>query len=342
MIRFITTFALFIFFAGPILSQTQKDTIFNYKAKTPVTVDGQATEECWTNAAWQNIDQVWIPYGAKMKAGDFKGRFKVSWDELYLYVLVEVVDDSLSDDYSNPLASWWDDDCLEVFVDENRSKGDHERNCNAFAYHVSLFYDAIDLNSTGSGINYKKNISVDMDTIGADTYLWEFAIKNYDATFNVTNPESSRVKLVHNKKMGFTIAYCDNDETKARENFIGSMVMAAATANDMYKNADHFGLMLLIDPDFSTSAIINNLENNLENDIKIYPIPAQNYLTIETSSVNPTEKSVSISTITGQILKNESFIEKSHTIRIEHLEAGTYIVKVIQGNSSVSKIISKQ
>ena len=338
MIRFITTVVFMFFLASAVWSQTQKDTIFNYKAKTPVTVDGQATEECWTNAAWHNIDQVWIPYGAKMKAGDFNGRFKVSWDELYLYVLVEVIDDSLSDDHSNPLADWWNDDCLEVFVDENRSKGDHEKNCNAFAYHVSLFYDAVDLNSAGNGVNYKNNIKVDMDTIGADTYLWEFAIKNYDATFNINNPEISRVKLVHNKNMGFAIAYCDNDETTTRENFIGSMFMTSATANDMYKNADYFGLMVLIDPDYSTIAVMNSLEK----DIKIYPVPAQNYLTIETSTVNPSRKSVSISTITGQLIKNESFDENTHTIHIEDIEPGTYIVKVTHGNSSVSKIISKQ
>jgi hypothetical protein len=116
------------------------------------------------------------------------------------------------------------------------------------------------------------------------------------------------------------------------------MVMASATANDMYKNADHFGLMQLIDPDFNTSAVINDLETS----VKIYPVPAQNYLTIETSSVNTTAKLVSVLTITGQVLKNESFIEKSHTIHIENLEAGTYIVKVNHGNGSFSKIITKQ
>jgi hypothetical protein len=338
MIKFITTFALFIFFAGMVFSQTQKDTIFNYKAKTPVTVDGQATEECWANAAWHKIDQVWIPYGAKMKAGDFAGRFKVSWDELYLYVLVEVVDDSLSDDYSNPLQNWWDDDCLEIFIDENRSKGDHERNCNAFAYHVSLIYDAIDLNSSGSGINYKNNIRVDMDTIGTDTYLWEFAIKNYDAAFNVNNPENSRVKLMPGKKMGFTIAYCDNDETKARENFIGSMVMTQATANDMYKNADHFGLMVLSD----AQNITNSSTNQFESKIKIYPVPAQTLLNIETSTVSQKISSVSILSITGQLIKTETFTERNHAVNIEDLETGLYVVKVVQGNNSVSKIISKQ
>ena len=71
------------------------------KHRFPLTA--RRTEECWENAEWNAIDQVWIPWGTTMKDGDFSGRFKVAWDEDFLYVLVEVVDDSLSDDYSNPL-----------------------------------------------------------------------------------------------------------------------------------------------------------------------------------------------------------------------------------------------
>lgn len=336
MNRYLFSFLFLLLFSISVFSQTQKDTIFCYQSKTPVTVDGQATEECWANAEWHAIDQVWIPWAAKMKEGDFKGRFKVAWDELYLYVLVEVVDDSLSDDHTNPLQNWWDDDCLEVFIDENRSKGDHERNCNAFAYHVSLMYDAVDLNSTGSGVNYKNNLKVDMDTIGTDTYLWEFAIKQYSASFNINNPEASRVKLETGKKMGFTIAYCDNDETTARENFIGSMVMTQATANDMYKNADHFGLMILSDQNITSS-----ISKQLENEIKIYPVPANNFITVEAQ--NSMENcSVSISSITGRSIKTISFSGMKKTINIEDLKTGMYVVKVIQGGKSVSKLLSKQ
>jgi hypothetical protein len=334
---YISVFFLLIF-AGSVFSQTQNDTIFSYITKTPVTIDGQATEECWASAEWHAIDQVWIPWNAKMKDGDFSGRFKVAWDEDFLYLLVEVVDDSLSDDHSNPLQNFWDDDCLEVFIDENRSKGNHERNCNAFAYHVSLFYDAVDLDSNGNGINYKNNVIVDMDTIGANTYLWELAFKNYNATFNINNPENSRVKLSHNKKMGLAVAYCDNDEAvnKLRENFIGSMVMTQATANDMYKNADHFGLMILQDPD---SVSTNVFAEKMNPEIKLYPVPAQNYVIIETSVAN--QISVSISTITGQIVKTETFDECKHSIDISLLDAGMYLVKVIQGNNTTSRIISK-
>ena len=337
MFRILAVISIAILFSGTVCGQTQKDTIFCYQAKTPVTIDGQATEECWANAEWHAIDQVWIPWAAKMKEGDFAGRFKVAWDESYLYVLAEVVDDMLSDDHSNPLQNYWDDDCLEVFIDENRSKGDHERNNNAFAYHVSLTFDAVDISSSGAGVNYKNNLKVDMDTIGPNTYLWELAFKNYNASFNVNNPESSRVYLESGKKMGFTIAYCDNDETTSRENFIGSMVMTQATANDMYKNADHFGLMILSD----SQNVTNTRVNQLESQIKIYPVPARNYINIETNLVSHESCSVSILSITGQLVKTETFFSKNHSINVEDLKDGLYLVKVVHGNNSVSRMISK-
>jgi hypothetical protein len=335
MIKILLSAIISVILISPVLCQTQNDTIFNYLTTSPVTIDGQATEECWANAEWHAIDQVWIPFNATMQNGDFEGRFKVAWDELYLYVLVEVIDDSLSDDHSNPLSNWWDDDCLEVFIDENRSKGDHELNNNAFAYHVSLFYDAVDLNSSGQGVNYMDNIEVKMDTIGEDTNMWEFAIKNYNASFNMYNPERSRVLLEHNKKMGFTIAYCDNDETISRENFIGSMKMTAATHNDMYKNADHFGLMLLIDPDYGTG-----LQQIPSDAVKIYPSPAQNYINIESQLNGPTQ--VVLSSLTGQQFKNESFRGNSHILNIADLDAGIYILQVVIDNQPFAKIVVKQ
>jgi hypothetical protein len=177
-----------------------------------------------------------------------------------------------------------------------------------------------------------------MDTIGTDTYLWEFAIKNYSASFNISNPEASRVKLETGKKMGFTIAYCDNDETTARENFIGSMVMTQATANDMYKNADHFGLMILSDAENVTYAAINQFIEK----IKLYPVPALNLLNIETSDISQESCSFSILSLTGQLLKTQIFNGSKYSFNIEDLKPGLYMVKINQGSNSVSKLISKQ
>jgi hypothetical protein len=338
MRKIFATRALLGLLLNIVFSQTQSDTIVNYRTLTPITIDGLATEECWTNAEWHAIDQVWMPYGATMTSGDFEGRLKVAWDANYLYVLVEVVDDLLSDDHAIALSNWWEDDCLEIFIDEDRSKGIHTTTCNAFAYHVSLTYDAIDLNSAGNGVNYKNNLQVVRTTIGTNTYLWEFAIKIYNSSFILANPEASRVNLVTDKKMGFAIAYCDNDETTGRENFIGSMYLTSTNNNAMYQNADYFGPMVLSEPESST----NVAEVSSQMKIKVYPVPAQDYLTIETSLSSYEKVNVSIVAFTGQVLKREAFFGSSHRLDMTNLDSGIYILSIISGERKYSQIIEKK
>ncbi len=223
--------------------------MYAYPAAAPVVIDGSDADECWANADWQPISVVWLPYyDAPMDEGDFAGQFKLSWDSNYLYILVEVEDDLLSDDHADPFDNYWNDDCVEIFIDEDRSMGYHQNNYNAFAYHISFTYDAID-GGSGRTINLKDNLSVVMDTIGDKTYLWEIALKIYDETFEPDNQEDSRVTLSHNKLIGFSLAYCDNDETNGRENFIGSTFMPPEHSNDNYITADYMGTLLLVDPE---------------------------------------------------------------------------------------------
>jgi hypothetical protein len=251
-------FAVIFFFCSvlQLIGQTRKDTINCFVTTDIITIDGRANESAWDKAVWYNIENVWIPYGQVMDTNDFRGRYKTIWDNNFFYILAEIRDDSLSDDHTNPLESWWDDDCLEIFIDEDYSGGNHEKNNNAFAYHVSLTYDAIDLNSSGSPVNYKDNLKVRMDTIGEHLYLWEIALKLYDKNFSLSNPEASRVYLSPNNVMGFTLAYCDNDQTTSRENFIGSIYMTQSTANNNYITADYFGTIFLVDPDYTPPASI--------------------------------------------------------------------------------------
>lgn len=329
-----TSFLLIILLAISSIAsgQTQKDTIYAVKTTVPVIVDGSASDACWAQAQWKPIDQVWIPYAAKMASGDFEGKYKVAWDSLYLYVLVEVVDDMLSDDHTIPTQNWWNDDCLEVMIDENRSKGNHQFNNNAFAYHVSLSYDAIDLDASGNGINYKNNLKVVMDTIGANTYLWEFAIKIYDAGFKTNDPEASRVGLYQNKLMGFTIAYCDNDQTLTRENFIGSMYMTSKTANDNYITADYFGSLILSGKQGTTDLEPGKI--NPESIIEIYPNPATNQLTLNRLKNFEEQLSVEIHSISGAVLKTCTLKDQVQNIEIGDLSPGIYLLTVSSGKTN--------
>jgi hypothetical protein len=56
--------------------------------------------------------------------------------------------------HRDPLVQYWDDDCLEIFLDEDFSGGDHQYNHNAFAYHVSLDNQAIDIGTDKAARNY--------------------------------------------------------------------------------------------------------------------------------------------------------------------------------------------
>lgn len=335
----------FTFFTLMLLSvstfgQTNKDTLTAVQAFTPVVIDGSGNDECWGRATWKPIGQVWIPYGAKMAAGDFEGKFKLAWDREYLYLLIEVVDNMLSDDYKDPLTNWWEDDCLEIFIDENRSMGDHEYNNNAFAYHISLTYDAIDLSPSRSGVNYKNNIQVRMDTIGVNTYLWEVAIKNYSAAFNISNPEASRVYLTPNKLMGLSVAYCDNDETLKRENFIGSMTLSAATHNESYRNANYFGPLLLKSVTTGVDELAGKqFSNQLVN---VFPNPAENSLKIERKINNSGTLVVKIYSVTGTLAKTVTLKGSQEILEISDLMPGVYLLNISSDHYIQSERIIKR
>ncbi len=325
---------LTIFYVSKTSAQTQKDTIYTQFTKTPVVIDGSDADACWANATWHAIDKVWLPHITDvMKEGDFAGKFKVAWDTDYLYLLVEIKDDSLSDDHKSPTDNYWNDDCVEIFIDEDRSKGNHERSNNAFAYHVSMYYDVID-GGTGITVNLRNNLSVVMDTIAEDTYLWEFAIKMFNSSFNMNKPEASRVKLSPNKLMGFSLAYCDNDETKERENFIGSMIMSEANRNDNYITADYFGTMLLVD----TNKEWVSVKETKKQGFSVYPNPVSNRVNLSSSGNGILE----ICTLNGKLIRTEKITENNKSIEVGNLANGMYLFKLSDQNEVQSKLIIKK
>lgn len=211
------------------------------KTSSPPTLDGKATENCWNLANWHPLDQNWL--GEAYSFQDFNGRYKLSWDDDYLYLLVEITDDTLFDARKEPLKLWWDDDCVEVFLDEDNSGGLHQFSHNAFAYHIALDGNVVDLAPDREPRLYNDHIQSARSTIGKLT-TWEMAIRLYtdkykDGEVNVPVP------LESGKKVGFALAYCDNDGSKERENFIGSVFVPGEDKNQGWINADIFGTLVL-------------------------------------------------------------------------------------------------
>lgn len=211
------------------------------KTDRPPTLDGKANEGIWNQLDWHALDQNWM--GNSYTHEDFSGRYKLSWDADALYLLVEVVDDILFDKNKDPLKLYWDDDCLEIFMDEDNSGGLHQFSYNAFAYHIALDGNVVDIGPDKDPRLFNAHVASESVTEDQVT-TWEIAIKIYDDTYD-GGKENEPQKLSKNKKMGFALAYCDNDGSMERENFIGSVFIPGEDKNQAWIDADLFGTLVL-------------------------------------------------------------------------------------------------
>ena len=225
--------------SGVVETKAMDDGFFiAHKSKSPIIIDGCSKESSWSNQDWYDLNYVWM--GDHVDATDYQGRFKLAWDTHYLYVLVEVIDDTLNPTLSNGVENYWKGDYVEVFIDEDKSGGDHKFNHQAFAYHVSTEGHSIDKNTLQETVFFDDHIEVQRSQEG-NKYLWEMSIQLYDNQFDENATDNIPVKIFSGKNIGFSIAYGDNDGNNTRENFMGSKKTHGANNDDGYINSDVFG-----------------------------------------------------------------------------------------------------
>ncbi len=213
------------------------------KARQAPVVDGVADEAVWKRARWRDIKHRWL--GPEYSKSDFQGRFKVVWTSERVYLLVEIVDDILFDSHRDPLVQYWDDDCLEIFVDEDYSGGDHQYNHNAFAYHMSLDNQAIDIGTDKQAHSYSHHVRSRWRQHG-NKVVWELGIDIYTDAYVDGSDENAPIKLSAGKVIGLMIAWCDNDGSEIRENFIGSESAPGEHKDRGWIDAGLFGKLVLV------------------------------------------------------------------------------------------------
>ena len=214
------------------------------------SIDGNANDPAWQFADWAPIDQIIL--GETPSADDFQGRYKVVWTQDKLYLLAEITDDVVIDTHPDPLAFYWDDDTLEVFIDEDKSGGNHLASYNAFAYHIALDNQSVDFNSAGKPRTLNDHVTSSWKRSAEDNnkIIWEAAISIYPDSFTDIDNKAAPVELHTGKKLGFMLAYCDSDGFTGREHFIGSHDIEPVNGdkNRGYIDASVFGTLTLIDP----------------------------------------------------------------------------------------------
>lgn len=289
-------------------------------------IDGSGSDNCWNDASWISINNLYV--GAAYTPKDFTGRYKMVWTASKLFLLVEVTDDILSDVHTDPLQNFWDDDCVEIFLDEDKSGGPHQYNYNAFAYHVSLTYDVLD--DTPARM-FNNDIMTRRITKG-NFSTWEFAINVYADNY-IYGSKNTPVTLTQGKLMGFNIAYCDNDGGTTRESFIGSRFEKPGDENMGYINADVFAALELVPATVTSTLPAEDIS------LKIYPNPSSRIISID--SDRNIDRIVIINSL-GKEVFNKTYAHRPSelTVDLTSFTTGTYLLQVTSEKTvSEKKII---
>ncbi|PUA29109.1 MAG: hypothetical protein B0W54_00375 [Cellvibrio sp. 79] len=213
------------------------------KAQVAPVIDG-TVDAVWEQASWAPINVFWLGTQSNPSAADYTGQYKALWDENYLYLLFDVTDDRIYDRTRDPLSNYWEDDTVELFIDENKNGGQHQYNTSAWAYHVSTYGDVVDYTTSGPKL-LNDHIDVRLVSMG-DKHVWEMRVRIYGENYS-DSQANTPLKLTAGKLMGFSASYIDNDGSQQRESMMGSVDTQGHKNNQGYLDASVFGSMRLVE-----------------------------------------------------------------------------------------------
>jgi len=335
------------------------DSIQAYHTNTVPVIDGDTADVCWSTTNWHDINYVWIvpgtpPTTAPTSPADLSARYKVLWNKTtnLLYFIFEVTDDVFVNGYvyGNKNTNYPSYDVVEVFLDEDRSGGDHTFSNNAFAYHITggnstVEYNAVDMYGVSWSdyniMNYSNHLPEFTRRFDGKHYFWEFSLMVLKDTYVQAgvndNPAASKSTLTVGKRMGMSAAVCDNDglneNPPTRDHFIGSKYIEPANQNDSWWNASLLGSLILAD-----NSVTSNVQNiNSANSVKIW-IDNARLLNCKMDA-NWNSPIVRISDISGRIVAEQRMSNDSK-IDVSGLNHGCYLIVVSENNHSLNcKII---
>lgn len=149
-----------------------------------------------------------------------KAKVKTLWDEDYLYVLAKVADSNLSDQNANE----WEQDSIEVFIDENLHRTDYYQEDDV-QYRIN-FKNLVTINGGSNGSKFKSVAKV----IDGGYYI-EMSIPHNIAPFKA------------GQIMGFDVQVNDDHGSGQRD----SMSNWYDDIGAGYQNTQNFGTVILVD-----------------------------------------------------------------------------------------------
>jgi hypothetical protein len=260
--------------------------------------------------------------------------WKALWDDNYLYVLLNVIDDNHWPSWEKTGGEWYNYDQAELYLDVNEVLEDgkspnHARSEGANG-HYQVHADFVD---GGGGVNESLTEANDRpggnycyELYGED-YIFEYAL-DYSTFINDAGQTMSAGSFSALELIGFDVYIIDQDEgvTTKRHRAVWSNI---GRIDQNFANMDDAGTITLVD--YSSVNRINGKSGSLS----VYPNPVYDYLNIDAEF-----DKLTITDILGKEVKT---IENSNkVIDMNSLARGIYFVQAFsKGNSMGVAMIHK-
>lgn len=180
----------------------------------PVTIDGAQDASYITNYTADNYVL------NSTNSTDLSGNWTAAWNNQYLYVLVNVTDDNLSNDGGN----WWDNDGVEIYIDGDNSKNTSYDRQNDFQW--GFLWNSNTIQTGGSNPAGSTNGIIATHVTRANGYTYEIAIPW--TTIGITPAGGNNI--------GLEIGINDDDFNGSRDH----KIMWYATVDDSWQNPSLF------------------------------------------------------------------------------------------------------
>jgi len=227
-----------------------------------ITIDG-APETAWDNAEWRSIQEVLSGAENITDDADFSGQYKILWDDQGFYLLVEIMDDVLTNDVT---PQYWKNDMVEIYFDMDNSKNILKPgapwNVTSYDDNDFQFHHVIDIPGVNGGPE-GADVALAYDLNQTGKYVLEF---HFDwADLGLTEA------LAEGDQIGFDITAGDNDAADTRESYLAWNT----PTGEVYHDASLFGTLTLLASNLTevpAGVVIDGKPDPVWHDLPVYEL----------------------------------------------------------------------
>ena len=302
-----------LFGTAKLMPTVQKPELEVFYSLHPVAIDG-VLDDVWVGRDWKEMNHTVKGEENLTHPGDLNVRWNSLWHTDTLYYIMEVLDDSLVADDD----LYWQDDCVEFWLDGDNSKGDTHDGINdlgfQFRYNPSLGIDLFQ--SIGPAVDLKEIRQAAKPMHGG----WRVEVAFPLDILGIAPYDSIR--------FGMDLDYNDDDSGGERE----SKKKVYATFDTAWHHPVDWGTAMLVGSGKSEPTVHTPEPRKPELICRIFPNPVAGKLNIHLENMSGDQAHIRISNLGGLIVYEKLLRHKPGdfftSLAVDNMIPGIYLVSI--------------